>query len=334
VQIGTGSSLGREGPTVFICTGVASALGRLFGLSARNIRRMIPVGAAAGIAAAFNAPIAAVTFTIEELVGDLDQTVLSGVVVAAAIAAVIERSVLGEHPVFEAVGTYELRHASSLLVYAALGVAAAVISTIFIRTLVGLRARYRHSAIPLWLQPATGALVTGTLAVAVFALMAQSGVTGGGYATLASALAGSLQLKVLAVLLVVKLVATVASYSSGGCGGVFAPTLFLGGMLGGIFGFIDVNLLGHTSTHVGAFALVGMGAVFAGVIRAPITSVLIVFEMTRGYGLVLPLMVANMSAYALARHWHPLSLYEALLEQDGVLLPERPKATETPLPIG
>jgi chloride channel protein, CIC family len=333
LQLGTGSSLGREGPTVFICTGVASALGRMFGLSARNVRRMIPVGAAAGIAAAFNAPIAAVTFTIEELVGDLDQTVLSGVVVAAAIAAVIERSVLGEHPVFEAVGTYELKHPSSLLIYALLGVAAAVVSVVFIRALVGLRALYRASSLPLWVQPATGGFVTGVLAVGVFALLAQTGVTGGGYTTLASALSGSLPLHVLGCLLLVKLVATVCSYSSGGCGGVFAPTLFFGGMLGGIFGYADVSIFGHGDVHIGAFALVGMGAVFAGVIRAPITSVLIVFEMTRGYGLVLPLMVANTIAYALARRWHEASLYEALLEQDGIVLPERPKSTETPVPI-
>src|SRR5262249_4158692 len=132
---------------------------------------------------------------------------------------------------------------------------------------------------------------------------------------------GRLAIGALAALCVAKLVATVFSYSSGGAGGIFMPTLFMGGMIGGAAGFIDTAALGHHGNELGAFALVGMGAVFAGVIRAPITSVLIIFEMTGGYGLVLPLMIANMTAYALARRWSPVPIYEALLEQDGTHLP-------------
>src|SRR5258707_2610967 len=131
LQIGTGSSLGREGPTVQICAGIASRVGRLAGVSSQNLRRLLPVGAAAGIAAAFNAPIAAVTFTIEEIVGNLDQTLLSGVIVAAALAAVVERSVLGENPVFSIPQGYGLDHASSLVLYAALRVVAALDSVAF-----------------------------------------------------------------------------------------------------------------------------------------------------------------------------------------------------------
>ena len=120
-----------------------------------------------------------------------------------------------------------------------------------------------------------------------------------------------------------KLIATVFSYSSGGAGGIFAPSLFIGGMLGGAVGFADVALFGHPTSTIGAFALVGMGAVFAGIIRAPITSVLIIFELTGSYGLILPLMIANMIAYTVARSWRPLAIYEALLDQDGVHLPHR-----------
>jgi CIC family chloride channel protein len=326
LQIGSGASLGREGPTVQICSGVASALGRTFALSQKNLKRLLPVGAAAGIAAAFNAPIAAVTFTIEEVVGDLDQTVLSGVIVAAAIAAAIERGILGEHPVLTVTQTYGLHSAASLIFYAILGVAAAFVSIVFSESLLKLRSYFNNlAAIPVWIRPAIGAMVAGILAVAAVRYLGTGGINGGGYDVLSIALSGSLTFKVMAILCVFKLAATVFSYSSGGAGGIFAPALFIGGMLGGVVGILDVSLLGTGSTEIGAFALVGMGAVFAGIVRAPITSVLIIFEMTGSYGLILPLMIANMSAYALARHFRPTPIYEALIEQDGIHLPHRRK---------
>lgn len=324
LQIGSGSSLGREGPTVQICAGVASTLGRAAALSRDNLRRLLPVGAAAGIAAAFNAPIAAVTFTIEEVVGDLDQAVLAWIVVAAAIAAAVERSILGEHPVFSITKHYGLGHASSLLSYAALGVAAAIVSLAFTESLLALRKWFQRTIlIPAWARPGVGGLVTGILAVVALSWLKADGVTGGGYSTLSEALAGNLAIHALLVLCVLKLIATVFSYASGGAGGVFAPALFIGGMLGGVFGYLDMSILHHASGEIGAFALVGMGAVFAGIIRAPITSVLIIFEMTGSYDLILPLMISNMSAYALARHLRPTPIYEALLHQDGIYLPHR-----------
>lgn len=326
VQIGSGASLGREGPTVHICAGIASAMGRALALSQKNLKRLLPVGAAAGIAAAFNAPIAAVTFTIEEVVGDLDQTVLSGVIVAAAIAAAIERGILGEHPVFTVTGNYGLRYASSLFSYAFLGITAAFVSLAFTESLLYLRSLFqKFSTVPLWARPAVGGIVTGVLAVAALYFLQTTGITGAGYETLSAALSGSLAFRVMAVLCLLKLVATVFSYSSGGAGGIFAPALFIGAMLGGLVGFFDVNLLDHSTTELGAFALVGMGAVFAGIIRAPITSVLIIFEMTGSYGLILPLMIANMTAYGLARRFRPVPIYEALLEQDDIHLPHRAK---------
>jgi CIC family chloride channel protein len=325
LQIGSGASLGREGPTVQICAGIASLLGRAAALSRDNLKRLLPVGAAAGIAAAFNAPIAAVTFTIEEVVGDLDQTVLSGIIVASALAAAIERGVLSEHPVFDVPPGYGLRHASSLLLYAALGVAGAVVSLAFTESVLKVRGWFgRQKFIPLWARPGAGGLVTGLLVVTALLWLRTGGINGGGYDTLSAALAGRLAVEVMLVLCLLKVVATVFSYGSGGAGGLFAPSLFIGGMLGGAFGFLDTALLRHGAENsVGAFALVGMGAVFAGSIRAPITSVLIIFEMTGSYGLILPLMIANMTAYGLARRWRPTPIYEALLEQDGVHLPHR-----------
>lgn len=336
VQVGSGASLGREGPTVQICAGISSWLARAASLSRQNQRRMASVGVAAGIAAAFNAPIAAVTFTLEEIIGDLDQTMLSGVIVAAAIAAVVERSVLGKHPVFDIQRTYDMGPASSLIAYAVLGVLAAIVSVAFTDSLLGLRAWFkRRKSMPRWLHPAIGGALTGLMAVIALWIFRIDGINGAGYHTLSLALAGSVPVKVLVGLCVLKLAATVFSYSSGGVGGIFAPGLFMGGMLGGTVGYLDVALFHHPQAVIGAFALVGMGATFAGIIRAPMTSVLIIFEMTGSYDLILPLMIANMSAYALARHWRRTTAYEALLEQDGVVLPHgRPTTEATDKPVG
>ncbi|MCA9587122.1 MAG: chloride channel protein [Myxococcales bacterium] len=319
VQIGSGASLGREGPTVHISAGLASAMGRLVRVSPKAQRGLLPVGAAAGVAAAFNAPIAAVTFTIEEVVGKLDQTVLSGVIVAAAIAAMVERSILGEHPVFDVPQTYALDDAWSLPLYVGLGIAAGLLSLVLSESLLKLRLRFRHMRrVPEWARPAIGGLVTGVVAVVVLLALRADGAAGGGYETLKRALSGGLPVKIMLALCAAKIITTTFSYSSGGSGGIFAPTLFIGAMLGGAFGSLDHTLFDHPQRTMGAFALVGMGAMFSGTIRAPITSVLIIVEMTAGYGLILPLMIANMTAYVIARHVRPGTIYEELLRQDGV----------------
>lgn len=329
LQVGTGSSLGREGPTVFICSGVATGMGKLAGVSPQNLKLLLPVGTAAGIAAAFNAPIAAVTFTIEEIIGNLEQTLLTGVIVAAALAAVVARSLSGDNPVFSIPQGYGLDHPSSLVTYVGLGIAAALVSVMFTDALLWTRAVFGSlQRVPLWARPAIGALIVGGLAVAAMCFLGVTGVTGGGYQGLLQALQGTFSVKTLVILGALKLIATVASYSSGGAGGIFAPTLFFGAMLGGAFGALDVELFDHAHVELGSFALVGMGAVFAGTIRAPITSVLIIMEMTGGYGLTLPLMISNMIAYAIARRLRPLQIYEALLVQDGIQL-HPPRNTDT-----
>jgi chloride channel protein, CIC family len=330
-QIGTGASLGVEGPTVHICSGVSSYLARVARLSPKNCRRMTSVGMAAGIAAAFNAPIAAVTFTLEELIGSLDQTMLSGVIVAAALAAVVENKALGDKPIFHVPQHYQLGNDSSLVWYALLGLLAAIVSITFTDSLLWLRAWFKRlKSVPRWVQPAIGAAATGGFAVVAILFFHQNGIAGDPYQTLTLALTGSPALTVgaMVALCLLKLAATVTSYSSGGAGGIFAPSLYMGGMLGGAVGYIDVAVFHHPADSIGAFAVVGMGAVFAGVVRAPMTSILIIFEMTGGYGLVLPLMIANMSAFALARHWRHTPVYEALLEQDGIFLHQKPRPPE------
>jgi chloride channel protein, CIC family len=326
LQLGSGASLGVEGPTVQICAGVSSFLARIARLSPVNARRMASVGMAAGIAAAFNAPIAAVTFTLEELIGSLDQTMLSGVIVAAALAAVVEHYALGSNPIFHVpqLQTYTLAKASSLIWYALLGLLAAIVSVAFTDSLLWLRLQFKRlERVPKWVHPAIGAAATGALGVVAIQFFHVNGIAGNPYPTLTQALLGNLPVTAMAVLCILKLAATVTSYSSGGSGGIFAPALFMGGMLGGAVGYLDVIVFHHPADTVGAFAVVGMGAVFAGIVRAPMTSVLIIFEMTSGYGLVLPLMIANMSAFALARHWRHTPVYEALLEQDGIYLDRR-----------
>ncbi len=323
IQLGVGASLGVEGPTVHICSGVSNMLARIGKFSPKNCRRMTSVGMAAGIAAAFNAPIAAVTFTLEELIGNLDQTMLSGVIVAAALAAVVENRVLGSNPIFHVPQHYELANDSSLVWYALLGLLAAFVSVAFTDSLLWLRAWFKRlTSIPKWVHPALGGAATGSFAVVALLFFHVNGIAGDPYKTLTMALTGATGLTVVAMatLCVLKLAATVTSYASGGAGGIFAPALYMGGMLGGAVGYLDVAVFHHPADSIGAFAVVGMGAVFAGVVRAPMTSILIIFEMTGGYGLILPLMIANMSCFALARHWRHTPVYDALLEQDGIFL--------------
>ncbi len=336
IQIGSGASLGLEGPTVQICAGVSSMLAHGARLSPPYRRRLTTVGMAAGIAAAFNAPIAAITFTLEELVGDLDQTMLSGVIVAAALAAVVEHTILGSNPVFHVPRPYTLGNASSLVWYALLGVLAAAVSIGFTDSLLALRAQFKRlTAVPRWVHPAIGGVATGSLAVVGLELFHLNGIAGDPYKTLTLALTGTMPVILMISFCVLKLAATVCSYSSGGAGGIFAPALFMGAMLGGAVGYLDVTIFHHPADAIGAFAVVGMGAVFAGIVRAPMTSVLIVFEMTGGYGLVLPLMIANMSAFALARMWRRTPIYEALLAQDGIYLHQavRPLDLQADVPL-
>jgi CIC family chloride channel protein len=201
-------------------------------------------------------------------------------------------------------------------------VLAAFVSVAFTDSLLFVRAQFKRlHAVPKWIHPAIGGLATGALAVVGFELYRVNGIAGDPYKTLTLALTGTMPLAFMVIFCVLKLAATVCSYSSGGSGGIFAPSLFMGAMLGGSVGYIDATVFRHPTDAIGAFAVVGMGAVFAGIVRAPMTSILIVFEMTGGYGLVLPLMIANMSAFALARHWRKVSVYEALLAQDGIYLP-------------
>jgi len=321
LNIGTGASLGREGPTVQICASLASLLGRLFALSRRSLTSLVPVGAATGLAAAFNTPIAAVTFTLEEILGDSAARPMGSIVVAAVIAAVVEHSILGEHPLFQ-VPPYRLNNALELIFYSLLGVLAGFVAVTFNQSLLRLRKIFlTQRVIPQWATPGAGGLLLGVIGLIALLTTGSSSIFGVGYQQLSIVLQSGLPVRVLMILGAGKLAGTVVSYSSGSSGGIFGPSLYIGGMLGAIVGLLTHSIPGGFASQPGAFALVGMGAVFAGVVRAPITSIVMIFEMTGNYSMILPLMIANIISYAVATKLDPNPIYDALLDQDGVRLP-------------
>ena len=317
LNIGSGSSLGREGPTVQICSGAASWIGETFSLKRRRVQALVPVGCAAALAAAFNTPIAAVTFTLEELVGDLNARVLGSIVFAAVSASVVSRAILGNEPVFSVLPPYSLDSSLELLLYALVGVVCALVGVAFIKGLLFIRSRWKH------LRGFRGVLATGLggLFVGIIGIWVPE-VFAVGYPAVSKALTHSYTLPFLLSLLVLKLIATAVSYGTGSLGGIFAPTLFMGAMAGGAVASLAELAFPGFVAHPGGYALVGMGAAFAAVIRAPMTSVLIIFELTQDYNIILALMLANTISLALARYWHPEPIYSALSSQDGVALPD------------
>jgi len=316
LSIGSGFSLGREGPTVQICAAIGAAVGKATRRPSRVVKALISVGAAAGIAAAFNTPIAAITFAMEEVIGDLNQRLVGAIVVASVAAAVVERAMLGGRPSLTVPG-YSLGNWRELFAYALLGLLAGLGATVFVRGLLGLRVFVRSlTRVPVWARPAAG----GAIMAAIGLAMPQT--FGIGYPTLSAALLGQLSWPRMVLLSAGKLAATVTSYGWGLSGGIFAPSLFIGATLGGSVAHLVHPFAGPAADTVGSFALVGMGAFFAGAIRAPITSILIIFEMTGDYAIILPLMISNVISYTVAARLHPVPIYDALLRQDGVPVPE------------
>jgi len=313
--LASGIPLGREGPSVQVGAGIGSVLGRALGLSTEQVKNLIPVGAAAAIAAAFNTPLAAVVFALEEIMGDLNAPMMGGVVLASATAWMVLRVSLGDHPLFN-VPKYHLVSSAEFAVYAVLGVAGGVVSAAFARLLLGLRAWFlRLPRKTVWFQPVVGGLLVGGMGWFV------PQVLGVGYGFVGDALNGRMAFHLMLLLLLLKLFAVTTSYASGNAGGIFGPSLFLGAMLGGVVGTAAHHLFPLATATPGAYALVGMGAVFAGVVRTPMTSVLIIFEMTQDYAVIVPLMIANMVSLFVASLLQHEPIYEALAVQDGIHLP-------------
>jgi CIC family chloride channel protein len=313
--LASGIPLGREGPTVQVGAGIASVLARNLGLRPEKVKALIPVAAAAAIAAAFNTPLAAVLFALEEIVGDLHAPVLGSVVLASATSWAMLRLVLGNDPLFK-VPQYQLVNPWEFAIYAVLGVAGGLVSVTFTKLLLGMRERFlKFPRKTLPFQPVVGGIVVGVMGWFV------PQVLGVGYEQVGAVLNGGMALKLMVVLLVLKLFAVTTSYASGNAGGIFGPSLFLGAMLGGAIGSAAHSLFPHYAATPGAYALVGMGTVFAGIVRAPMTSVVMIFEITRDYAVIVPLMISNLVSLFIVSRLQKQPIYESLARQDGIHLP-------------
>jgi chloride channel protein, CIC family len=315
MSLASGIALGREGPSVQIGAGIASVLARHFGLSKSKVKALVPVGCSAALAAAFNTPIAAVLFSLEEILGDLQAPVLGSVVLSSATSWMILHLILGDEPLFHP-PAWQLVNPLEFGIYAVLGVAGGLASVCFVKLLLNLRVWFRAlPASTVWLQPTAGGVLMG-----VFGLFVPE-VLGVGYDYVDRVLGGDFPLKMVAVLAVLKIIATPACYASGNAGGIFGPSLFIGAMVGGTIGSIAHMLFPHFTANPGAYALVGMGTAFAGIVRTPLTSVIMIFEMTRDYSIIVPLMISNLISFFISQQLQHEPIYEALALQEGVYLP-------------
>ena len=323
LAIGSGYSLGPEDPSLQIGAGVASFISRRVGLSRDRLRLFAPVGAAAGLAAAFNAPISAILFVIEEVIGQWSAGVLGSIVLSAISAVVVARQFWGSQPMFR-IPVVDLRDPRELLAYAVLGIVGGIASLIFAKSLAYLRPVLRNQS--QWLQmaqPAIAGILVG--AIGYFGLPE---VLGAGYGAIDLAMHGQFAFKMLLLLAVFKVLATTLSFSSGTPGGMFAPTLFIGAMLGASVGSAERIFLPHLAGPIGSYALVGMGVLFAAFLRAPFTSVFMVLEVSGNYSIILPVILANTLAYLISRTLQPVPIFEIFTQQDGLYLPSMEEQRE------
>ncbi len=323
LAIGSGHSLGPEDPALQIGACIASALGRRLRLSRERMRLIAPVGAAAGLAAAFNAPISAVLFVIEEVIGRWTAGILGSVVLSAISSVVVMRWFLGSEPLFR-IPVVHLQHPSELIAYAILGIVGGLASVAFSSGIGMLRPRLK--ALPRWtqyFQPAIAGLLIGLIGC-----LGAPQVMGAGYEYMDQAMHGQFTWQFLAILAGLKIVATLLSFVSGTPGGMFAPTLFIGAMLGAAVGGAEHALLPHIAWSPGTYALVGMGVLFAGFLRAPMTSVFMVLEVSGNYSIIVPVIVANTFAYVISRAVQPVAVFDVLTRQDGMDLPSMEEQRE------
>ncbi len=335
--IGSGGSAGREGPIVQVGAALGSTLAQWLHLSEGRIRNLVACGAAAGIAATFNAPIAGVVFAMEIILGELHIGDLGNVVISSVTASWIATHFLGSRPAFE-VPNYSMHSTWEILLYAGLGILAALVAVFFIVSLYWFEDRFDQWHFPDALKPAVGGLLLGSLAFfypmvlglgfvpeeeALLGLPLSANIPhvfGSGFPVIESTLLGTVSFSLLFVLMLLKPLATSLTLGSGNSGGVFAPALFTGGALGGAFGLVVEKLLPGATAGPGAFATVGMAAVFAGAARAPFTAILIVFEMTDDYRLILPLMAAVIVSLIVSERLHKESIYTLKLARRGIRL--------------
>lgn len=322
LSVGGGTSLGREGPSVHLAGGLASNLAGWLGEPKQTRRLAAASGAAAGLAAAFNTPLAAITFVLEEIVQDLNSRILGSILLASVIGAFVVHGILGQHPAFELTSSEPSEWYIYALVFL-VAVAAALVGVLFQNETLKLRQRQRSwKQVPEWGRPALGGLLTWILGMGVFYVTAQYGtghigVFGLGYEDLSAGLNAELIWQIAVLLLVMKFIATVVCYGLGGCGGIFSPTLFFGGMVGVIVAGVSGHVIDLQPEDQKVLAVVGMSACLSAVVRAPVTGILIVFEMTHEFALVPALMLGALASQMVARRLTKQNFYEQALEDDG-----------------
>lgn len=322
LSMGSGQSMGPEEPSVQIGAAIASLTGRWLRLPQQRVQALVSIGAAAALSAAFNTPVAAVLFALEIIVGDFTAGVIGPAVIASVTAVIVERSLLGNNTLLRVPGFHLVRPAE-LLAYAGLGVTGGILCLIFCKGLLLARSLFKKlPRFTLFMQPAMGGLMIGAI------LIFFPQVMGVGYQYVDQALNGTLILKTMMALCAVKLVATIISYASGNVGGLFAPSLYLGAMAGGALGSVLHRLAPASTADPGAYAVVGMGVLFAGIMRAPMTSIVMIFELTQDYRILAPVVVANLVSFMISRYRQPRPIYEALVEPERTLLPP----PEVPMP--
>lgn len=315
LAIGSGQSLGPEDPSLQMGAGIASTLGRGLKLSRDKQRLLAPIGAAAGLAAAFNAPISATIFVIEEIIGTWSGGVLGAIILAAISSVIVMREFLGSAPMFR-VPAMEFRRPTELIGYAVLGCISGVAGLAFLKFVAYFRPRLKK--LPRWtqfVQPAVAGLLIGIIGIWLPQVM------GSGYPIIDQVLHDQFVWKMLLLLGLVKIIATGISFVSGTPGGLFAPALFIGATLGGAVGGFEHVVLNRPVSAVAAFALVGMGAFFAAFLRVPITSVWMVVELSGHYSMIVPTILANMIAYFISHRYQKVPLFDFLARQDGFFLP-------------
>ena len=311
IAIGTGGSAGIEGPIIQVGAAAGSSVGQRLRLAEEDLRIMLAAGAAAGIASTFNTPLAGVFFALEVILVDFSSRSFGLVVLSSVVANVVSRVFLGDAPVFP-VPPHSLVSPVELLLYLVLGVFAAIVAVVFIVVLDKVEAAFSGLRLPAFAKPAVGGLVVGILGLEFPQIL------GLGSASIGAALDGGLPIGLMASLVAVKLVATSFTVGSGSSGGVIGPSLYLGVMLGGAAGTLFHGLLPQFTAASGAYALVGMAAVFAATAQAPITAVFTVFEMTNDYYQILPLMVACSASAYLAHRISPHTIYSRSLHRQGI----------------
>ena len=318
LTIGFGGAAGREGPMVQIGSAIGSTIGRWTKLTPRNVRTLVTCGAAGGIAATFNVPIAAAIFSMEVLIGRI-QTDFLLVLVTSLSSCMIARYFLGNFPAFMA-PTYDLISPAELPLYFLMGTLLGLAAIGYVRLLYWSEDAFSSWRFPDYLKPAVGGLIVGLI------LRYFPDIYGAGFPAVESALWVRFSWQLLLALFAAELLANCATLGSGGSGGVFGPSLYMGAMLGGAFGSVAHVVFPDWTAGSGAYAMVGMAAFFAATAKAPTTSILILFEMTNDYRIMLPLMAATVGSVYVSHRMSPFSIYTLKLQRRGIDFPQREEA--------